>query len=71
MRAKVYHVHQNTWFLTYDKMQGVPTPLFATDQEMLLCQIQQQNAYDDSLYVVVHSASIYLTLEMMKQEYVS
>jgi hypothetical protein len=44
-------------FLTYKKTQGVLTPLFATDQEMLLCQIQQQNAYDDSLYVVVHSAS--------------
>ena len=58
-------------FIRYDQTLGIPTPKFINEDGMTLDRIQQYMYTDNSLYAVVHSASDYLPLEQLQQEFVS
>ncbi len=58
-------------FVKYDLTLGIPTPHFIDDEELSLVDIQQNMYLDNSLYVVVHSASDYLPFEQLQNEFVS
>ncbi len=47
-------------FIRYDITLGIPTPQFIHEDELSLSDIQRNMSIDNSLYVVVHSASDYI-----------
>jgi hypothetical protein len=50
---------------------GIPTPQLTDEEEISLNTIQENMAVDNNLYVVVHTASDYLSSEQMEKEFVS
>ena len=58
-------------FIRYDITLGIPTPQFIHEDELSLSDIQQNMSIDNSLYVVVHTASDYIPYEQLQHEFVS
>jgi hypothetical protein len=58
-------------FVRYNTTLGIPTPHFTDEEELLLNTIQENTAVDNNLYVVVHTASGYLSVEQFEKEFVS
>ena len=58
-------------FIRYDITLGIPTPQFIHEDELSLSDIQQNMSTDNSLYVVVHTASDYIPYEQLQHEFVS
>jgi hypothetical protein len=50
---------------------GIPTPQFTGEEELTLNTIQENMAVDNNLYVVVHTASDYVSSEQLEKEFVS
>jgi hypothetical protein len=50
---------------------SIPTPQFTGEEELTLNTIQENMAVDNNLYVVVHTASDYVSSEQMEKEFVS
>jgi hypothetical protein len=50
---------------------GIPTPQFTCEEELTLNTIQENMAVDNNLYVVVHTASDYVSNEQLEKEFVS
>jgi hypothetical protein len=50
-------------FIEYDITLGIPTPQFVHEDELSLSDIQQNMSIDNSLYVVVRTASDYIPYE--------
>jgi hypothetical protein len=50
---------------------GIPTPQFTDEEELSLNTIQENMAVDNNLYVVVHTASDYVSSEQLETEFVS
>ncbi len=50
---------------------GIPTPQFTGEEEQSLNTIQENMVVDNNLYVVVHTASDYVSSEQMEKEFVS
>jgi hypothetical protein len=50
---------------------GIPTPQFTDEEELTLNTIQENMAVDNNLYVVVHTASDYVSSEQLEKECVS
>ena len=50
---------------------GIPTPQFTGEEELTLNTIQKNMAVDNHLYVVVHTASDYVSSEQLEKESVS
>jgi hypothetical protein len=50
---------------------GIPTPQFTGEKELTLNTIQENMAVDNNLYVVVHTASDYVSSEQLKNKVVS
>ncbi len=50
---------------------GIPTPQFTGEEEQTLNTIQENMAVDNNLYVVVHTASDYVSSEQLGKEFVS
>jgi hypothetical protein len=50
---------------------GIPTPQFTGEEELSLNTIQDNMAVDNNLYVVIHTASDYVSNEQMEKEFVS
>jgi hypothetical protein len=50
---------------------GIPLPQFTGEQELSLNIIQENMAVDNNLYVVVHTASEYVSSEQLETEFVS
>ncbi len=50
---------------------GIPTPQFTDEEELSLTTIQENMAVDNNLYVMVHTASDYVSVDQLKQEFVS
>ena len=48
----------------------IPTPQFIHEDELSLLDIQRNMSINNSLYVVVHSASNYIPYEQLKNEFV-
>jgi hypothetical protein len=55
----------------YNITLGIPTPHFTGEEELSLNTIQENMAVDKYLYVVVHTASDYVSSEQMEKEFVS
>jgi hypothetical protein len=58
-------------FIRYDITLGIPTPQFIHKDELSLSDIQQNMSIDNSLYVVVRTASDYIPYEQLQHEFVS
>jgi hypothetical protein len=58
-------------FIRYDITLGIPTPQFIHEDELSLSDIQQNMSTDNSLYVVVHTASDYIPYDQLQHEFVS
>jgi len=50
---------------------GIPTPQFTGEEELSLNTIQENMAVDNNLYVVVHTASDYVSSEQIEKEFLS
>jgi hypothetical protein len=50
---------------------GIPTPQFTGEEELTLNTMQKDMAIDNNLYVVVHTASDYVSSEQLEKEFVS
>ncbi len=58
-------------FVQYNITLGIPTPQFTGEEELSLNTIQDNMAVDNDLYVVVHTASDYVSSEQLDTEFVS
>ncbi len=58
-------------FVGYNITQGIPTLQFPGEEELTLNTIQENIAVDNNLYVVVHTASDYVSSEQLEKEFVS
>jgi hypothetical protein len=58
-------------FLQYNITLGISTPHFSDEEGQSLHTIQDNMAVDDNLYVVVHMASDYVSIERFQDEFVS
>ncbi len=58
-------------FVQYNITLGIPTLQFTCEEELSLNTIQENMAVDNNLYVVVHTASDYVSSEQMDKEFVS
>ncbi len=56
-------------FIRYNIMLGIPTPQFTDKEELLLNTIQENMAVDNNQYVVVHTASDYVSMEQLEKGY--
>ncbi len=50
---------------------GIPKPQFTGEEELTLNTIHENMAIDNNLYVVVHTASDYVSSEQLEKELVS
>jgi hypothetical protein len=50
---------------------GISTPQFTGEEELTLNTIQENMAVDNNLYVVVHTASDYVSSDQLEKEFVS
>jgi hypothetical protein len=50
---------------------GIPTSQFTGEEELSLDTIQENMAVDNNLYVVVHTASDYVSSEQLEKDFVS
>jgi hypothetical protein len=58
-------------FVQYNITLGIPTPQFTGEEELTLNTIQDNMAVDSNLYVVVHTASDYVSSDQLDKEFVS
>jgi hypothetical protein len=58
-------------FVQYNITLGIPTPQFTGEEELTLSTIQENMAVDNNLYVVVYTASDYVSSEQLEKEFVS
>ncbi len=57
-------------FVQYNIPLGIPTPQFTGEEEQTLNTIQENMAVDNNLYVVVYTASDYVSSEQLEKEFV-
>jgi hypothetical protein len=55
----------------YNIKLGIPTPQFTGEEELSLNTIQENMAVDNNLYMVVHTASDYVSSEQLEKDFVS
>ena len=58
-------------FVRYNITLGIPTPQFTGEEELKLNTIQENMAVDNNLYVVVHTASDYVSSEQLEKKFES
>jgi hypothetical protein len=58
-------------FVQYNITFGIPTPQFTGEEKLSLYTIQENMAVDNNLYVMVHTASDYVSIEQLEKEFVS
>jgi hypothetical protein len=58
-------------FIQYNITLGISTPQFTGEEELSLNTIQENMAVDRILYVMVHTASDYVSREQLETEIVS
>jgi hypothetical protein len=56
-------------FVQYNITLGIPTPQFTGEEELSFNTIQENMAVDNNLYVVVHTASDYVSSEQLKTKF--
>jgi hypothetical protein len=58
-------------YLRYNITLGIPKPQFTGEEELSLNTIQEIMTVDNNLYVVVHTASDYVSSEQLNKKFVS
>jgi hypothetical protein len=58
-------------FVWYNITLGISTPQFTDEEELSLTTIQENMAVDNNLYVVVHTASDYVSVDQLEKEFMS
>jgi hypothetical protein len=58
-------------FVQYNITLGIPTPQLTGEEELLSNTIKENMAVDNNLYVVVYTASEYVSSEQLEKEFVS
>jgi hypothetical protein len=58
-------------FVQYNITLGIPTPQFTDEEELSSNTIQENMAVDNNLYVVVHTASDFVSIDQLEKEFVS
>jgi hypothetical protein len=58
-------------FVQYNITLGISTPQFTGEEELTLNTIQENMAVDNNLYVVVYTASDFVSSEQLEKEFVS
>ncbi len=58
-------------FVQYNITLGIPTPQFTGEEELTLTTIQENMAVENNLYVMVHTASDYVSSEQLEKEFAS
>jgi len=58
-------------FVRYNITLGIPTLQFTGEEELSFNNVQENMAVDNNLYVVVHTASGYVSSEQLEKEFVS
>jgi hypothetical protein len=58
-------------FVQYNITLGIPTLEFTGEEELSLNTIQENMAVDNNLFVVVHTASDYVSSEQLEKQFVS
>ncbi len=58
-------------FVWYSIKFGIPTPQFTSEEELALNTIEENLAVDNNLYMVVHTATDYVSSEQLEKEFVS
>ncbi len=58
-------------FVQYNITLGIPPPQFTGEEELTLNTIQENMAVDNNLYMVVYTASDYVSSDRLEKEFVS
>jgi hypothetical protein len=58
-------------FVRYNITKGIPTPQFSGNEELSSTTTLDNHTVDKNLYVVVHTASGYISLEKLQYEFIT
>ncbi len=58
-------------FVRYNTSKGFPTPQFSGNEELSSTTTRDNHTVDNNLYVVVHTASDYISLEKLQYEFIT
>jgi hypothetical protein len=58
-------------FVRYNITKGIPTPQFSGDEELSLHTIRENDTVDNNVYVVVHTASDYVSMEQLQSDFIT
>jgi len=57
------------YLIQYMNQKGIPTPYLIREEGLSLETIEEDNMKDENMYVVVHAASQWLTLDTLEAEF--
>ncbi len=58
-------------FVRYNITKGIPTPQFSGNEELSLDTIWDNNTIDNNVYVVVHTASDYVSMDQLQSDFIT
>jgi hypothetical protein len=58
-------------FVHYNITKGIPTPQFSGNEELSLDTIRENDTVDNNVYVVVHTASDYVSMEQLQSDFIT
>ena len=58
-------------FVRYNITKGIPTPQFSGDEELSLDTIRENDTVDNNVYVVVHTASDYVSMDQLQSDFIA
>jgi len=58
-------------FVHYNITKGIPTPQFSGDEELSLDTIRDNDTIDNNVYVVVHTASDYVSMDQLQSDFIT
>jgi hypothetical protein len=58
-------------FVHYNITKGIPTPQFSGNEELSLVTIRENDTVDNNVYMVVHTASDYVSMEQLQSDFIT
>ena len=58
-------------FVLYNITKGIPTPQFSCNEELSLDYIWDNDTIDNNIYVVVHTASDYVSMDQVQSDFIT
>jgi len=58
-------------FVRYNITKGIPIPQFSGNEELPLHTIRENDTVDNNVYVVVHTASDYVSMEQLQSDFIT